>query len=91
MPLQLLSELGIGGLLTFVGFMAGLFFYSIHALCKADDRSRPETVAAASALLGATVMGMFDILWYQYGMCLLFFAVGAILTAPFSGSEVDIW
>jgi putative inorganic carbon (HCO3(-)) transporter len=91
MPLQLLSELGIGGLLTFVGFMAGLFFYSIHALCKADDRSRPDTVAAASALLGATVMGMFDILWYQYGMCLLFFAVGAILTAPFSGSEEDIW
>jgi len=91
MLLQIFAELGIGGLLLFLSFLAFLFFYTVDALCQSSDRARPDTVAAASAILGGIVMGMFDILWYRYGMCLLFFAVGALLTAPIRESETEGW
>ncbi len=90
MLLQLLVELGIGGLLIFLTFSALLFFYAVFAL-RGRGEDRPVSVAAASALLGAAVMGAFDILWYQYGMLLLFFAIAAILTAADCEGGADRW
>lgn len=90
MLLQLLVELGISGLLIFLTFSALLFFYAIFVL-RGKGEDRPVGVAAASALLGAAVMGAFDILWYQYGMLLLFFAVAAILTAADYEGEAERW
>ena len=91
MLLQIMAELGIGGLILFLCFFILLLFYAAYALRTRGGRSRSESVAAISALLGAAVMGAFDILWYQHGICLLFFAVGAILTAPLCDAEREPW
>ena len=89
MLLQIMTELGIGGLILFILFFVLLLFYAAHALRIRVGRIRSESIAAVAALVGAAVMGAFDILWYQQGMCLLFFAVGAILTAPLGDALRD--
>ncbi len=76
--LRVLSEQGIGGLLILLLLLLLLLLCFFSALAQNGER-RGEAVASASALIAVLTMGLFDDIWYHFGMQCLFFAVGAIL------------
>ncbi len=74
--LQIAAELGIAGLLLFLALLIGV-------LCRA--MARRGISAAAIAVSGALVMGLFDHLWYERGLLAFFFGV----LAAASGKETE--
>ena len=86
--LQIGTELGWGGLLCFLFFFLLLFFRSAYCLRHFHGEKRGTAIAASAALLGVLTMGLFDVLWYQRGMLLLFISVVSFLSQPDFDEEV---
>ena len=78
--LQIFTEQGVVGLLLFVAFL------SVLVLCGTWKcpylHLRTERLGYGCALVGILVMGLFDYVWYHFGMLCLFFALAALLTLP---------
>lgn len=88
--LQILVELGIGGLIVFLWLLLLLFFCVAQGMRDLHGGARAQTVAGASALAGVLVMGFFDYVWYHMGLISLFLAVGALTTLPISECEEGV-
>lgn len=86
--LQIAIELGVGGLLCLLAIL--LFF--LQTVCRVffhSERTMPLGVILGGfcAILGALVMGMFDYIWYQYGLLWLFWVMVALTVGAIR--EVD--
>ena len=80
--LQILTEQGVAGLLILVLILGLLLLSAAWSLPRLRDGERGELVAALCALVGVLVMGLFDYVWYHFGMLCLFFAVAAMIGLP---------
>ena len=81
--LQILVELGIVGLLVFLGIM---FVFGQKCMVEVkkgrrSSKSRTMIVAGFSAVLGACVAGLTDYIWYNYRLFLTFWLVLALTVA----------
>jgi O-antigen ligase len=74
-------ELGCAGVLTFLLFLLCLLLCAIeklYGLGIGDERLL--SITCFCALSGVLVMGLFDNIWYHFGLMALFFAVSSMLT-----------
>ena len=83
LPLQILVELGIVGLVVFFLVM---FMYSQKCFVEIKQRekkskSRTMIIAGLSSIIGALVMGLTDNIWYNYRVFIAFWIVIAIVSA----------
>jgi O-antigen ligase len=78
--LEVLTELGVVGLLLFVGV---LFLVLRETVCfcrnEREGARRAVGVSLIATLTGGLVMGAFDSLWYHHGLYWLFWSVVALL------------
>ena len=76
--LQIAAELGVGGVLCFLTVVA-LFFCRVsehlHRTRKMGDRA--VTLGGFCAVVGVLIMGIFDNVWYHYGLFWLFWMIMA--------------
>ncbi len=80
LPLQIVLEHGVFGLLTFATLLLAAFCITVRTVVLRRQGERiGSVVGAASALVGVLVMGLFDYIWYHNGLFWLFFVVLAIL------------
>ena len=77
--LQILLELGIGGLILFLFFLLQLSFGVCKDLKLLHGGARAELLGGTGGVLGALVMGLFDYIWYHLGMLCLFFAFCSLI------------
>lgn len=77
--LQVSCEYGIQGLLSLLFFLLILFFSAAYALRVAQGRRRGMRLALICGVGGALIMGVFDYIWYHFGMLLLFFGFAALI------------
>ncbi len=77
--LQILLELGWGGLLIFLGLLLALALYVFEGCFWRGIDAKNGILGAACGLLGALTMGLFDYIWYHPGLFFLFWAVVALL------------
>lgn len=75
--LQILCELGVVGFLLFLSILILLLLCFTQAENK--NRYREERIGGACALLGSLVMGLFDHIWYHYGIFTLFWIIAALV------------
>ena len=77
--LQVLCELGVVGFLIFLSILVLLLL----CVTQADEKKkyREIRIGGACALLGSVVMGLFDHIWYHYGIFLLFWVIAALVSA----------
>lgn len=80
--LQIMIELGIPGCIVLLTFLALLTLYSVHALRELHGAQRTEALGLMCGFLAILIMGMFDYVWYHFGMFCLFFTLCAMLTPP---------
>ena len=80
LPLQILVEIGIVGLVIF-----GLIIFMLSQKCFVEikqgtkkSKSRTMLIAGLSSIVGALVMGLFDDIWYNYRVFIMFWIVVAI-------------
>ena len=89
--LQILSELGVMGLLCFLVVLILLARRSWEGL---SHRSRGSgsgaALGAACALVGTLVMGVFDNVWYHYGLFWLFWVVVAAVDGILFSSREEM-
>lgn len=74
--LQITAEMGIGGLILFLAFLLAFFAvgYMAHRKIKGTKTSW-FIVAMMSAVGGYLVEGVFDNVWYNYRVFLIFFMI----------------
>ena len=84
--LQILCELGFIGLVLFLSFLGGTFYCLIKGgiKSKACANSEPWSFCGGLSLLGALAAGMFDHIWYHYGVFCLFWIVAASASSDFA-------
>jgi O-antigen ligase len=81
--LQILSEQGVVGFLLFLCLLVLLFLCGLWKKPDVrDPRLHAERLGVACAMLAILVMGLFDHVWYHFGMLCLFFILAAMLTLP---------
>ena len=78
--LQIAVELGFSGLIVYLFFLLQLLFDVAYGLKYLHGAPRAQMLGCACAVLGVTVMGFFDYVWYHFGMFFLFFVICAALT-----------
>ena len=80
--LQLLFGTGLVGLILFLAVILLFAQKNFEFFVREDDKRGVGTAAAAfSAVIAALVMGLFDNIWYNSRVMLLFFAVMGIACA----------
>ena len=78
--LRLTCEIGVFGLLTFLCFLIVMILSFLSKLRSMPvGEGRLSTLSAACSIMGTLVMGIFDDIWYHYGLLALFFVVCALL------------
>ncbi len=93
--LQIIAENGIAGLLAFVSMIVIYFKMCISSIINNEHKFLKALVTGlAAGMLGYLVQGMFDNVWYNYRVFLLFFViigitVSAIKILEKTGSEVE--
>ena len=85
--LQILIELGIPGCVVLLTFLLLLTLCSAHALRELHGTIRAEALGLMCGILAILIMGMFDYVWYHFGMFCLFFTLCAMLIPLKSGGE----
>lgn len=79
--LRVACELGCAGVLTLFGFLLCLLLCAVSKFHRLRvGRDRLLTLSCFCALSGVLVMGLFDDIWYHFGLMALFFMVCALLT-----------
>ena len=81
--LQILCELGVIGLLLFLAALGSLFF----KLLSAKSGSRLCRFGGGLGLLGALTAGLFDNVWYHFGIFCLFWVMAALSASGLSADE----
>ncbi len=80
--LQILSELGIGGLLIFLSVVILFIQNCFEFIYKVRNLSDTATVVAGlSAVLALLIMGLTDHIWYSYRIFLMFWMVIGLVNA----------
>ena len=80
LPLQILLDIGIVGLIVFVLIMfmcSQKCFIEIKQIRK-NSKSRTMIIAGLSTICGALVMGLTDNIWYNYRVFIMFWIVVAL-------------
>lgn len=74
--LQIVTENGIAGLIIFIAMLAVYFKMCISTIVRSNDRLLKAIITGlAAGMLGYLVQGMFDNVWYNYRVFLLFFII----------------
>lgn len=77
--LLIMSETGIIGIVVFVGVILSLFNKLLYVIKRTENFTLKTTaVAIGSALTGFLVQGVFDNVWYNYRVFLLFWIIVAV-------------
>jgi len=84
LDLQVLTEHGVIGFCVFLLFFLLILLRVLYALKCAKGQARIGILSAFCAILGATVMGCFDYIWYHFGNFTLFFMIAAWCCVRFS-------
>ncbi len=81
--LQIALEIGIVGLLIFMFIMLMFIQKTLGGIGirKHDSKSRIMILAGFSGIMGSLVMGLFDYIWYNYRVFLIFWAVISLCIA----------
>lgn len=80
--LQIITENGILGLGVFVSVMVVYYKMCISGIVRAKDKLLKALITGLSAgMLGFLVQGMFDNVWYNYRVFLLFFIMLGLASA----------
>ena len=83
--LLILSETGIVGMLVFVAVVLSLFNKLLHVVKYTENKDfRIVASAIGSGLTGFLVQGMFDNVWYNYRVFLLFWIIVAVGAAVYN-------
>ena len=89
LPLQILVDIGIVGLVVFAVIML-MYSQKCFVEIKQQERkskSRTMIIAGLSTIIGALVMGLTDNIWYNYRVFIMFWIVVA-LTVSLSKNNV---
>ena len=78
--LHVICEMGIVGVVAFVGIIINFFRNSASVSLK-DKDLKPLMTALICAMLGYLVQGMFDNVWYNYRIYMFFFIIIALSAA----------
>ena len=78
---QIGVELGWGGAVLLAVTFLLILLESVRRCGGEDARDRGEILALLACLLGGLVMGLFDYVWYHYGVFWLFWTLCACLCA----------
>lgn len=74
--LQIMAENGILGILAFLGIVVVFYKTVISSIVRTKDRLlNGFVIGLAAGLFGYLVQGMFDNVWYNYRVFLLFFVI----------------
>lgn len=80
--LQIITENGIVGLAIFVSMLVVYFKMCISTIITCKDKFLKALITGlAAGMLGYLVQGMFDNVWYNYRVFLLFFVIIGITAA----------
>jgi len=71
--LQIMLEMGIAGLLTFAAAIFCFIHSCVRAMHKAAFLSKLLIVSIMAGVIGFLFQGIFDYVWYNYRVVLLFF------------------
>ena len=80
--LQLLTEVGISGLVMFLLILVCLFLSVLYGATHLEASARGELLGGGCGILGVLVMGLFDHVSYHRGMLALFWILAAFVSAP---------
>ncbi len=78
--LHVICEMGIVGVIAFVGIIVNFFRNSASVSLK-DKDLKPLMTALICGMLGYLVQGMFDNVWYNYRIYMFFFIIIALSAA----------
>jgi len=78
--LHVICEMGIVGVIAFVGIIIN-FFRNSASISLKDKDLKPLMTALICAMLGYLVQGMFDNVWYNYRIYMFFFIIIALSAA----------
>ena len=78
--LHVICEMGIVGVVAFVGIIVN-FFRNTASISLKDKDLKPLMTALICAMLGYLVQGMFDNVWYNYRIYMFFFIIIALSAA----------
>lgn len=74
--LQIITENGIAGLIIFLSIVVVYFKECISSIIRSKDKLLKGLITGlAAGMLGYLVQGMFDNVWYNYRVFLLFFII----------------
>lgn len=80
--LQIITENGIVGLLVFLSMLVIYFKMCVSTIITAKNKFLKALITGfAAGMLGYLVQGMFDNVWYNYRVFLLFFVIIGITAA----------
>ena len=79
--LQITAELGVAGGLVLCALIVCLALAFCYALSKLRSEARRAMLAAACGVFGCLILGLFDYIWYDPAMTLLFFFSAGSLIA----------
>ena len=78
---QIGVEMGWVGVLLLALLLASLGLEVLGGIGGCTERERGRVIALVSCILGFLIMGLFDYVWYHYGVFLLFWLLCACLCA----------
>jgi putative inorganic carbon (HCO3(-)) transporter len=78
---QIGVELGWVGVIALALLLGALGLEVLGGVGEATESARGRIIALASCILGFLIMGLFDYVWYHYGVFLLFWLLCACLCA----------
>jgi O-antigen ligase len=88
--LQVFVETGIVGLLIFLGVIAGFYRNMVCFLRRAGRRDKILAAAMLAAVTGFLFQGMFDYVFYNYRVMLMFFIYIGLCRAFTRTAQSDI-
>jgi len=89
--LQIITENGIIGLIIFVSMLVIYFKMCVSTIITAKNKFLKALITGlAAGMLGYLVQGMFDNVWYNYRVFLLFFIIIGITAASIEICKVNL-
>jgi O-antigen ligase len=80
--LQIWLEIGLIGVLSFIGYLIRLFKSSIKAIkSKRDPKAVNIVIAGISAIIGVMVISLAEYIWFYHRVMVLFWVVAGMLIA----------
>ena len=86
--LQIFCELGVIGGLLFLFFLGWLLFRLLKKSSQIEKNHEMQRFGGGGALFGVLIMGMFDDVWYHYGVFCLFWIMVA-LSSSYARDDFD--